>query len=59
MLEGAMGLKTLTSKNALSNGPPQNPRALMSSQALSSDIEVLCCNLSPERGWRCGSTFTS
>ena len=41
MLEGAMGLKALISKNALSNGPPQNPWALMSSRALSSDIEVL------------------
>ena len=50
---------TLTSKNALSNLPPQNSLAAMSSLELSSVAVLRVVKVSPERGCRRGSTLTS
>ena len=52
-------MKTLTSKNALSNLPPQNPLAATSSLALSSVLAVWRESDSPLSGWRWGSMETS
>ena len=48
--EGALGLKILTSMYDLSNRPPQKPLAAMSSLALPSQLAVLYCRVSPEKG---------
>ena len=52
-------MKTLTSKNARSNRPPQKPLALMSNLASSPRMLVLMDNTSPVRGCRGVSTVTS
>ena len=57
--EGALGLKILTSRIALSDRLPQKPLARVSRRApLSVDVD-LRWNVSPEIGWRTGSTATS
>ena len=56
--DGANGLNILMSKNAHCLSFPQNPRTFTSSLALSSKFVVRCGNISPDRGWRCGSIST-
>ena len=55
----ALGLNTLTSKNDLSNWPPQNPRAEMSRRAPMSVMADLSDITSPERGCKWGSIHPS
>ena len=50
-LEGACGLDTLTSKNARSYLPPQNPFAAMSNLAPSSFMDVAPWSVSPSSGF--------
>ena len=57
--EGANGLITLTSKNALSNLPPQKLLAAMSRLELSSVAVLWVVNVSPERRCRRGYTLMS
>ena len=59
LVRWSVGLKTLTSKNAHSNQPPQKPLALMSNLASSPQMLVLMDNTSPVRGCRGGSIVTS
>ena len=53
-----MGLKILTSKNALCREQSQKPSALMSKRALSETLAELGCNYSPDSGCRTGSVVT-
>ena len=54
----AQGLKTLTSTNALSKGPPQKPCAATSNRALSCVFAERWDKTSPDSGCRLGSTDT-
>ena len=57
--EGALGLKFLTSKNAISNRLSQKPLAQTSRHAPSSVEVDLRQRISPVIGWWAGSTVTS
>ena len=56
--EWVHGMNTLTSKNGLSNFPPQKPYAETSSRELLSVIEVEYNIASPDSGYKCGSVHT-
>ena len=58
LFEGANGLNTLTSKNALSYVPPQKPFATMSRQAPSWVLAVALVSCSLESGCKVGSIAT-
>ena len=58
LFEGAYGLKTLTSKNALSNLLPQKPSAAISNLAPSCLLADAPDSASPVMGCRCGSMAT-
>ena len=53
------GRKPLTSKNASSNLPPQNPRARRSSLASSLVVVDVWVNVSPVIGCRSGSSYST
>ena len=59
LLEGACGLKTLTSKYVRSRRPPHNPFAAISKCAPSWVLAEVADKCSPEIGCRCGSVQTS
>ena len=58
-VRGGIGVKTITSNNALSNLPPQKPLAATSSLALSSVVALRVDSVSPDSACRHGSMHTS
>ena len=59
LLEGAWGLKTLTSQRVLSCLPPQKPFTAMSSRAPSWVLVEFRLKVSFDKGCRSGSVLTS